>query len=188
MSVGHPSNDRREKRFYLKIVSWIPAVIMMIIIFMFSAKPAVVSDGTSTPLARAVLRVFEYFFGKISEAVRPDWLQAANFIVRKTAHITEYIVLALCMSWPLWKEKLRGKKLMLIAFISCVAYAGTDEIHQLFIEGRSGNLRDVGIDAVGCAIGSILFLVITKLVEKRIQHKSSNVIETDLPSDCSDNR
>jgi VanZ family protein len=179
MDIERPVNDRADRSSYIRILAWIPAVIMMIIIFIFSAKPAEVSDGTSTPLAAALLRVFEYFFGRINENVRPDLLDTANFIVRKTAHITEYIVLALCVSWPLWINKLRDKKLMLIAFVCCVAYAGTDEIHQLFIEGRSGSLRDVGIDAIGCATGSILFWSITKQVTKRINRKNSKVIEID---------
>jgi VanZ family protein len=172
LDIEQPVNDRRERNSYIRIITWIPAVIMMVIIFIYSAKPAVISDGTSTPIAKAALSIFEYFFGTISDTVRPEWLDTANFIVRKTAHITEYMVLALCMSWPLWKDKLRGKKLMLIAFASCVAYAGTDEIHQLFIEGRSGNLKDVGIDAIGCAIGSLLFWVIARQVEKRMTLKN----------------
>lgn len=162
---------------------------MMAIIFLYSAKPAVVSDGTSTPIAKAVLSVYEFFFGTIDETVRPDWLNNANFIVRKTAHVTEYMVLTLCMSWPLWIRKLRGKKLILLVFFCSVTYAGTDEIHQLFVEGRSGSIRDVGIDAIGCAIGTILFWFIAKLIlYKRMTNKNSKVTETDLPTDCSDNQ
>lgn len=173
MEIEQPVKDRKERKSYLYIISWIPAVIVMLIIFLYSAKPAEVSEGTSTPIAKAVLSIFEYFFGTINDSVRTDWLDTANFIVRKTAHVTEYMVLTLCMSWPLWIRKLRGKKLMLSAFFCSVAYAGTDEMHQLFVEGRSGSLRDVGIDAIGCAIGTILFWYMAKLLEnKRMTVKS----------------
>lgn len=189
MEIEQPVKDREERKSYLSIISWIPAVIMMIIIFLYSAKPAEVSEGTSTPIAKAVLNIFEYFFGTINHSVRTDWLDTANFIVRKTAHVTEYMVLTLCISWPLWIRKLRGIKLMVLAFVCSVAYAGTDEFHQLFVEGRSGSLRDVGIDAIGCAIGTILFWFLANLIEhKRRTIKNLKVIETDLSTDCSDNQ
>ena len=31
----------------------------------------------------------------------------------------------------------------------------TDEIHQLFVPGRDGNIIDVGIDTLGAMIGTI---------------------------------
>jgi VanZ family protein len=91
--------------------------------------------------------------------------------VRKAAHITEYLVLAICVAWPLWRLKLRSKKLFFITFISCVAYAGTDEFHQLFIEGRSGSLKDVGIDSIGCAVGFLLFCFVALKIERRASIK-----------------
>ena len=37
----------------------------------------------------------------------------------------------------------------LISAVTCTAYAGTDEFHQLFIPGRAGMIQDVGVDALG---------------------------------------
>ena len=36
-------------------------------------------------------------------------------------------------------------------------YACTDEFHQLFVPGRSGNFRDVIIDTSGGVLSAILF-------------------------------
>jgi len=37
--------------------------------------------------------------------------------------------------------------------LSCSLYAVTDEIHQLFVPGRSGELRDVMIDSIAALVG-----------------------------------
>ncbi|UYJ41604.1 MAG: VanZ family protein [Lachnospiraceae bacterium] len=39
----------------------------------------------------------------------------------------------------------------MFSWMIAVLYACTDEYHQLFVPGRSGQLRDVMIDAVGAA-------------------------------------
>lgn len=134
---------------------------MMIVIYMFSSKPAVVSAGTSSPIAEAIVRVFEAMFGDIDSTKRVGFLETTNFIVRKTAHITEYAILAIFISFPLWVKQIKDKKIFILAFITSVIYAGTDEFHQTFIEGRSGSIKDVGIDSIGVLLGC-LFLYYCK--------------------------
>ena len=46
------------------------------------------------------------------------------------------------------------------------AYAATDEFHQLFVPGRSGQMTDVMIDSVGCLIGCLVTCLILHLVRK----------------------
>jgi VanZ family protein len=67
-----------------------------------------------------------------------------DVLLRKLAHITEYAVLAFLLRRALsapW------------AFAAAVLYAISDEIHQSFVRGREGRLRDVLIDAVGIVLG-----------------------------------
>ncbi len=75
-----------------------------------------------------------------------------DFIIKKSAHILEYTVLFL-----LWFRAL-GNKNPFQAIIFSLIYAFTDEIHQLFVPGRTGRLRDVGIDFVGMFISAILIV------------------------------
>lgn len=156
-----------QKQQCLKWLSWLPAIIMMIVIYMFSSKPAVVSDGTSSPIANAILRVLEALFGDIDPTQRVGWLEAMNVIVRKTAHITEYAILTIFISIPLWINQIKDKRIFIIAFITSVIYAGTDEFHQTFVEGRSGTLKDVGIDSIGVLLGYLFFYVIRKFYTKK---------------------
>ncbi len=46
------------------------------------------------------------------------------------------------------------------AFVIAVLYACSDEIHQLFIDGRAGQVADVLVDASGAAIGCLLTCIL----------------------------
>ena len=50
----------------------------------------------------------------------------------------------------------------LIAWGAAVLYSVTDEIHQMFVPGRSCELRDVAIDSCGVATGILLCTIIKK--------------------------
>ena len=43
----------------------------------------------------------------------------------------------------------------------------TDEIHQLFVPGRSGQITDVILDSCGGLIGAVLSAIILYLIRKR---------------------
>src|SRR5262245_20197240 len=43
----------------------------------------------------------------------------------------------------------------LSALLIAIGYAFTDEFHQMFVPGRSADLRDIVADAIGVAAGTI---------------------------------
>ena len=53
---------------------------------------------------------------------------------------------------------------VLLAWTLTVAYAASDELHQLFVPGRAGRLSDIGIDAAGALLGIALLLFVLRLV------------------------
>jgi VanZ family protein len=71
-------------------------------------------------------------------------------ILRKGAHLTEYAVLGALLYRALGREPL--------ALAAGIAYAATDELHQHFVRGRHASPVDVAIDAVGVAVGMLLWL------------------------------
>lgn len=84
----------------------------------------------------------------------------AGKLMRKSAHFIAYLVLGFLVSHamkneastaPAWKQ--RGASLLL-----CVAYALSDEFHQLFVPGRGPLLKDVFIDGSGAALGIMLYV------------------------------
>ena len=70
--------------------------------------------------------------------------------------MTEYFILAVCISFPLYVYGLRGFWLFLFAGLFCVAFACTDEFHQSFVAGRGPSKKDVAIDSAGALFGIIL--------------------------------
>ena len=76
-----------------------------------------------------------------------------QYPVRKLAHMTEYCLLAICVSLPLYVYGLRGFALTFLAGILCVAFAASDEFHQTMVANRGPSVKDVGIDSIG-----VLFL------------------------------
>ena len=71
-------------------------------------------------------------------------------ILRKGAHLTEYAVLGGLLYRALGREPL--------ALAVGIAYAATDELHQNFVRGRHASPVDVAIDALGVAVGMLLWL------------------------------
>lgn len=115
---------------------------IMLTIFWFSNQDANVSDTQSG------------FFAMLLPFL-PVW------VIRKIAHMTLYAILAFCAACSQIKPSF--KKVLLF----CACYACTDEFHQLFILGRSGEIRDVCIDCLGTCIGFLLFTGIKKAVKSR---------------------
>jgi VanZ family protein len=79
-----------------------------------------------------------------------------DFILRKFAHVTEYIILTALLFWALQVHISRNSNALIIAAVTAILYAFSDEWHQTFVPGREGSLRDVGIDALGI-IGVCLY-------------------------------
>jgi VanZ family protein len=71
-------------------------------------------------------------------------------VLRKCAHVTEYAVLGALLYRAFGREA--------PALAAGIAYAATDEVHQHFVRGRHASPVDVGIDAVGVALGMLLWL------------------------------
>ena len=84
--------------------------------------------------------------------------------LRKYAHMAEYAMLAV-PSALFFRELLLERRLPLralgCALVFCFLYACSDEYHQTFVPGRSGELRDVFVDLAGVAFGLILVLLIS---------------------------
>jgi VanZ family protein len=81
-----------------------------------------------------------------------------DVLIRKLAHVTEYLVLTLC-----WWRALRGlgvsrenRIAVGIAVAIALTYAATDEFHQTFVSGRHGTPVDVLIDAIGMTLAAVL--------------------------------
>lgn len=131
---------------------WGVAVIYMAVIFYLSHQPAVHSNELSTSVTEVVIELVG------EETFRPpSTLDQLNHLLRKSTHFIAYFGLALVFWMALEK---RGFTRYVTAWGLATLYACTDEFHQLFVEGRGGQLRDVGIDSSGAALAMLVILAI----------------------------
>ncbi len=85
-------------------------------------------------------------------------------LLRKIAHASEFAVLGMVLA--LLKKKGNKTKVSLLAICGLGA-AFVDETIQLFVVGRSGQIKDAWIDIAGFGIGVLLVSLIASIVQKR---------------------
>lgn len=157
----------RSKLENIKYLVYLLLVIVwMLIVFKLSAEPSVASENTSGGIVNIVIRLI-YKDTIISQ----DKIDNISFIVRKLAHFSLYTLGGFLITNYMRLNNL--KRHMFYSALIGICYAITDEIHQLFVDGRSCELRDIGIDSCGIITGIVLFYILNKLVVK-IKSKRGN--------------
>jgi len=144
---------------YLRFILWAAVILWMVLIFSLSAQPASESSSLSGQTIRKVAEFTIPNFNNISHKQQTSIIADLQHIARKTAHTLIYLVLGvLCLS-ALFQYTLKIKIRLTCAIAICAGYAITDELHQLFVEGRSAQVSDVIIDSCGAMIGIILVML-----------------------------
>ena len=147
--------------FFLKPLSFLPALAMMYVIYGFSAQDGNVSGNLSYQVSYKIVEIGNEILDKgLDETQIADYADQIGYPVRKLAHMTEYFLLAVAVSFPFYVYGLRGFPLMLVAGFICVAFAAGDEYHQSFVAGRGPSVKDVGIDSIGAFFGIMTVQVI----------------------------
>ena len=128
---------------------WLPAIAWMAMVFGAS------TDTFSAKNTGAILHaMLVWIFGQINAAS----FGLLHFLVRKSAHFTEYAILS-----ALWFRALRVHltslwrvRWALIGLIISLSVAILDEVHQSFVPSRTSDVRDVLLDFCGALFAQIL--------------------------------
>ena len=146
-----------------KKISIILVFLWMIVIFMFSNQPSDTSSKYSNGFTRNLVVFINKLQNKtLSEKELNLKIDKYHIVIRKLAHLTEYLILGILVMNLLINYNIELKRLLLISLIICILYACSDEIHQLFIKGRSGQPLDVLIDTIGSTLGIAIYYIINK--------------------------
>ena len=155
-----------KKNINIMIINLILIIGWMMFIFYMSDQPASISSSQSGDFKEMIINT--PIIGAIAKPTLTS--QIGEFVIRKSAHMFLYFMLSILVFNIVYKIKYNNKnsilKASIITLLIIFLYACTDEIHQLFIPGRSGEFRDVMVDTFGGIIGLILMGII------RINHKS----------------
>ena len=148
-----------------KIVKLILIILCMLFIFSLSSDNGEVSEKKSDSL---IVKVTETILHrKLTVEEKEKYIEKTVVLVRKSAHFTLYFILGLLVISFL-KEFGLSRKSIIISIIVVLLYAVSDEIHQTFIPGRSGEVFDVLIDTIGGTLSTVLYYLIYK---RRIKHE-----------------
>jgi len=150
--------SKRARRNLLRGILFVAALIIAALIYYFSAQDASDSSELSRGVTRFILRLFVPGYDDLPRREQAAYLKSLSLIVRKCAHFTEYAVFAAVLENYL-RLRLPSGSLRLSAFLGwliATLYAGTDELHQMFVDGRGPALLDVGIDSTGALTGALI--------------------------------
>ena len=142
-----------------QIIYMLLIIIWMVIVFTFSNQPADVSSKQSGGITEKVVKVITKDKKKITQSQR----DVIETIVRKCAHFVLYLIGGFLVANYLSTTKVQDKHIILYSIMFAMFYAITDEVHQLFVPGRSGELNDVLIDTAGSSVGTMIYWMIKKL-------------------------
>ncbi len=144
----YPKINKLNKLFFIPLILW------MIIIFYFSHQPVNESSQLSEGISKPIVE-------KLESIIKTDIVEEKfDYLIRKIAHFTEYMILGILMYIASSKNN-RNKK-VLWCILLCALYAITDEVHQAFVPGRAPRVFDVLIDTAG----SITGILMTKFIIK----------------------
>lgn len=170
-----------------RLLYFIPVLLWMAVIFWFSSNNGDRSSLQSGRVSYMVASMVDKTFGlDMSDMERMSFSSGISFMVRKTAHFTEYFVLGLLLymavginfgsTLDMLDADLRlGKILRLRYFLPVVivfGYAGTDELHQYFVPDRCCSFRDVLIDTAG-GLSAVLVIGIVRYIHKRAAYNKA---------------
>ena len=127
------------------------------------------TGGTSTKksdglIVRTVEKVIKR---KLSSEEKDKVLKYLVVPVRKSAHLFIYFILGILIISLLREYRDIDIKMILLAVFLGLLYACSDEVHQLFIKGRSCEVRDVLIDTVGVSLGVLLYSLIYRFRRRK---------------------
>ena len=156
---------------WVRTVTTVLTVAVMVMIFCFSMENAETSDKRSGFIAMPVIYLLHPNYDLLNLPAQEEIYARVSLVVRKCAHFTEYMILGfllrLCLeSWFGHRMK-KYRILALIGFGAGTAYACTDEFHQLSVEGRYGEWKDVLVDASGVLLGVTLGTMLVKTLNRK---------------------
>jgi VanZ family protein len=154
----------RKKQNYMKLLSWSVLFLWTTLIFILSSQPAIESNGLSLNFTKIFIDAVDQWISLGLEASSSaDLVEQINHIIRKLAHGGSYFIMGL-LSVNAFKRSVRTEnKSYILSALFCILFAISDEIHQLFVPGRSGEIRDVLIDSIGVILAICMCWGVSKL-------------------------
>lgn len=150
------------KKNFLRAILLILLLGTLFLIFGFSSQDAEESGGLSSSIAKFILKQVNHDEIEDRQAI----LERTESVIRKIAHFSIYTLVGLLLMSFVSTYNLKENKRIMISLGIGALYATSDEIHQLFVPGRSGQVSDVILDSMGVLLGILIVLTALELYKK----------------------
>lgn len=159
-----------KRNGFVKVLRFIPMLLVMAAIFFFSAMEGEDSEQTSGFFLKAVVKLVE----DIShDGLSAQTMATLHLVIRKLAHFTEYMALGFTIMLAVYYRFTHRKLTLIFPELFAILYAASDEFHQYYVPGRYGTVTDVAIDAAGALVGIIIYYRIKSyFMISKIERKS----------------
>ena len=154
------------------LISWILVILWMITIFYLSSMNSEVSNTKSKDTINTVVTTtIETTNKDISQDKVNSIVNILNKPLRKCMHSIVFFILVVLLINAFYNTNIRNYKAYVFSIIISFIYACTDEYHQLFVLGRTGQFTDVLIDTIGVLLGCLVFYGVYRVINKNRKNK-----------------
>lgn len=136
---------------------WAVATCLMVLLIWGNSMVPGTGSGS---LSLSIMEAVRGFFHGIG--LPYEWV--TNFVIRKCAHFTEYMVLGILATHTFDIEGRRTFDVLLPTAVFLLLIPSIDETIQLFVPGRAGMITDVMIDCCGAMTGVVLRYLLRSLI------------------------
>ena len=134
-------------------------------IFGFSNQDSKESGSLSRTVTEAITKNVKSI-QKLKKSEKEILLEKIEKVVRKIAHFSIYTLVGFLLMALFSTYNLEERNRIIYSLIIGMVYATSDEIHQKFIEGRSGQITDVMIDSMGVLFGILIVMLLIEIYIK----------------------
>jgi VanZ family protein len=145
---------------------WLPLLIWLGVIFLGS---------TDLMSAEHTSRFIAPFLLWLKPGMSPDKIFFILVVMRKSAHVSEYAILALLVLRALRSSptlRMKTSTLFGVALLACAVFAASDEFHQSFVKSRTPSVRDVILDVGGAVFGLLIGMIFADRHSKKVRSTS----------------
>ena len=162
-----------------RIINIIFIILWMTTVFIFSNQESTESSGVSKKITNNIVKTF-HIVDKYNEEDKQNIIDNIEHIIRKLAHYSLYTLGGFLIYLEINEYKIPLLRKIIYTQIFGTSYACTDELHQILIPGRSGEIKDIFIDSCGIFTGvvvAILCIFLLKKIKEKYLRKIKKEVE-----------
>lgn len=159
-----------------RIVLIILIIVNMSFVWNNSSKESKESNKSSTRIAKTVTEHVVKDYKSLPKNKQEEHVKRINVKIRSVAHFAEFIPLGLfafllVLAFLEFKDKDFWYFVLTATVISVMFSAFcalTDEVHQIFVKGRSFQVIDILTDSIGSLCGAVFAILITFIFKNKL--------------------